>query len=531
MSRVKNKLIIFLSITILGLNSVSAETEGRFNITNVMDSFLALNSENQETEENNENKEDLDNKSKIRKDFIDTTLKFNQGNASVAYDEYSKIIRNTRNDVALLSLAEVFYKIGFYSLAQEALHEIVYKNQYFDNISDFERSYKPKVELTKEDEIYFAKLYSDIYFNNSSQEVINELIKNKTLIKTNDLIDFTLARALFENKKYDDALNYINKAILINPTNFSYQMFKIDILLAEKKYKDAYKFINKMKKAKLPLNFINEFEIKNSQILAMTSNDEKEKKYLATKKSFLEGNYEKTKKECQNILNFDKDNDKIITLYAKSELALGKLERANSYFINSYKINRNNPETLVGIGDIRYIHGDYKKAIKSYKKALLKDKSNYEIILKLTCAHRQYAKKQKELNKYEQMLDKMPSSEYQSYYNTALSLAQKNDVLKDEFLKRSLNINPLDKKATGALVELYLQNKSYEVAKNLIYNTSYTLEKNYFYYYLCGLYNQALGKKKDAIYYYKTCLNLNPNFEIANIKLLDLIPSTIDEEI
>ena len=183
------------------------------------------------------------------------------------------------------------------------------------------------------------------------------------------------------------------------------------------------------------------------------------------------------------------------------------------------------------MGDIKYLHGDYKNAVKTYKKAYDKDKDNYEALIKLTTAHRQYAQNPKELKKLELKLDKMPKTEYISYYNSAISIAQKNDVLKEEFLKRVLEINPMYENALGELVKLNLKNKNYKNARGLIYNAAFTLEKNYYYYYLCALYSQAMNKKQDAIHFYKTSLNLNPNFEIANIKLLKLIPSVSDEEI
>ena len=83
----------------------------------------------------------------------------------------------------------------------------------------------------------------------------------------------------------------------------------------------------------------------------------------------------------------------------------------------------------------------------------------------------------------------------------------------------------------GELIELYLENKNYKTAKGLIYNASFTLEKNYYYYYLCGLYSEATEKRQEAIQFYKTSLNLNSNFEIANTRLLKLIPDIKSEEI
>ncbi len=543
MRGIKNKIILSLFLTLIvpfsaqasnedsllePVSEIKIQTEPKqntnyFNLANIVDTLLTNDNKTQET--------GVDKKSQIRKNFIDATSKFNQGNAKVAYDEYDVLINKIENDSSLLALSKVFYEIGYFSLANKAIEKIVYKNQFYDNIADLEKSYKPKNDLTYDDEIYFAKLYSSIYFDNSAQEAVNDLLEKKLTYQKNDYYNYILSCANLELKEYSKALDYINKAISINPNNVSYKIQKLDILINSKKYKDAQNLIEKLEKSNSSIIFANTIALKKEIVLANTSSKDDEKKYHIANKGFLEGNYEKTKKDCQNILNFDKDNDKIITLYAKSELALDNIERANVYFVNSYKENKNNIETLIGLGDIKYLHGDYKNAVKTYKKAYDKDKDNYEALIKLTTAHRQYAQNPKELKKLELKLDKMPKTEYISYYNSAISIAQKNDVLKEEFLKRVLEINPMYENALGELVKLNLKNKNYKNARGLIYNAAFTLEKNYYYYYLCALYSQAMNKKQDAIHFYKTSLNLNPNFEIANIKLLKLIPSVSDEEI
>jgi len=505
------------------INNTTKPTSNYFNLANIVDSFL--------TNETKQSDIAIDDKSKIRKEFISITSKFNQGNAKVAYDEYNILIDKIDNDTSLLTLSKVLYEIGFFSLGDKAIEKIIYKNQFYDNIVDLETSYKPKNSLTAEEEIYFAKLYASIYFDNSADESTAELIKQRNKYQKHDFYNYTLSRAYLETKQYNLALHTINKAISQNPTNISYQVFKTDILIKNKKYKDAKKQLDKIEKSKLLLVFKPKINTQREIILSSINNDVKEKKYHIANKNFIEGNFEKTKKDCLNILNFDKDNDKIIALYAKSELALGNIERANVYFVNSYKIEKNNLDTIIGLGDIRYLHGDYKNAVKMYKKAYSKNKSNYEALIKLATAHRQYTKYPKELKKLEIQLDKMPKNEYMAYYKSAISIAQKNTILKEEFLKRALGINPLFENALGELIELHLKNKNHQLAKALIYNASFTLEKNYYYYYLCGLYNQAIGKRKDAIQFYKTSLNLNPNFEIANVKLLKLIPEATDEEI
>ena len=232
-----------------------------------------------------------------------------------------------------------------------------------------------------------------------------------------------------------------------------------------------------------------------------------------------------------SILNFDKDNDKIISLYAKSELATGNIDKANILFCDSYKLERSNFDTLMGLADIRFIHKDYKGAIRFYKKALRLSKNNFEVLLKLSCALREDGNRPKELKKIEAMVQKYEKNNYISYYESAVSIAQNRIVLKEDFLNRSLKINPLYRNSQGELVEVMLKNKNYSKARALIENLAFTLEKNYYYYYLLGLYNQEQNKRTDAIHFYKTSLSLNPNFEAANKKLLKLIPDKLDEEI
>lgn len=497
-----------------------------FSLVNLMDNLLALDNK----EKNSNVLNPVDKKTLIRREFISITSKFNQGNATVAYDEYEDLIDKIDDDVALIALSNIFYKIGFFSLANTAVDKVTYKNQYYDNLLDLERSYKIKANLTQEDEIYFAKLYSSIYFDNSAQEALNELLSKKDSYNKNDYYYFMLSRAYNETKKYQEALNSINKAISINNKNLQYEIFKVDILANSKKFSDALKIVEKLEKSKLPLNFEDSIKIKKELLFASSTKNDKEKKYHTVKKAYLEGHFEKAKKDCQNILNFDKDNSKVITIYAKSELAQGEIEKAKAHFNEAYKLDKHNIETLLGLADIKYIEGEYKNSTQIYKNVYNQEKNDPEILIKLVQSEKKYSKKPKELKKYQQKLDKTKNN-YLEYYKAAMSFAQNNDILKEEYLKKSLLINPLYENAMGALVELYLKNKKYELAKGLIYNASFTLEKNYYYYYLCGLYNQALNNNKEAMQFYKTSLSLNNNFEVANIRILKLIPNVVNEEI
>ena len=496
-----------------------------FNLANIVDTILNSNEYVQ--------KPDVSEDTTLRKSFLATTEKFNQGNALNAYNEYKELISKTDKDLSLLNLADVFYSVGFFSLAKEAQDKIINKNQYLSIIQDLEKSNLPAFGLSREDEIFFAKLYSSIFYDNSSQEALDEIIKQKNQYKNNDYYHYISALAYLDLKKYSKAYSSINKAIKLNEQNVNYKLTKADILIAQNKNSQALSLLKTLEKQRL-ISARNEIIIKKQIALMGASKNEKEKKYHSIMVNYLEGNFEKTKKDCLTILNFDKDNDKILSLYAKAELALGNIERANTYFLNSYKLNKSNLDTLIGLGDINYIHKDYKNSIKMYKKALKNAKdteAKVEILIKLAVSQREYAKTPKELRKTELLVDKYSSDAYLSYYKSAISIAQKNPVLKEDFLKRSSDINPLFKNATGELIELDLKNKNYKTALGLINTVAFTLEKNYYYYYLCGQYNEYTNKKQDAIQFYKTSLNLNPSFEAANHKLLNLVSNERGEEI
>lgn len=542
-----NKSIIICSFFILSLSIIpsfaldgeknatsKSQNESTFNLSNIVDNLLAKDDSEDEFFVDKEDRENI--RAKTRKEFLSAAKKYNQGNIVTSYDDYAKLIDNVENNQSMLALIKVLYRSGFFSLAKDAQAKIADTNQYQDLALDLKRSYEPNAYLTKEDEIYYAKLYSSIYFDNCAKEALDELNNKKSQLKSdktqlkellkNDYYFYITACANYELKKYNDAINSINKAITINPNNLNYQMFKINTLIGMKKYKDALNLIAKLENSKTIINFSDTLEIKKQIALTSFDKNEKSKKYHMIEKAYLEGNFEKSKKDCLNILNFDKDNPYIISLYAKSELASGNIENANTYFVNSYKLDKNNIDTIIGLGDIRYIHGDFKNASKMYKKAYNLNKNDLESTLKLVNSLRQYGKKQKDLEKLEASLDKFPKSQYIGYYKSAISIAQNNSVLKEEFLKRTLEINPNYENAIGELVQIYLKRKNFYLAKGLIYTMSFTLEKNYYYYYLCGLYNEAKNQTQDAIKFYKMSLNLNPSFEIANVKLLKLIPDS-----
>ena len=65
-------------------------------------------------------------------------------------------------------------------------------------IFSYEDIKEGKNDLIYDDEIYFAKLYSSIYFDNSAQEAVNDLLEKKLTYQKNDYYNYILSCANLE---------------------------------------------------------------------------------------------------------------------------------------------------------------------------------------------------------------------------------------------------------------------------------------------------------------------------------------------
>ena len=197
---------------------VQEEKSGIFSLTTIMDSFLNLGGQSENA--------NLDESEKQRVAFVNATKKFNQGNVVVAYDEFENLSNSINSDYALLVFAKSMYEIGFFSIGTKSLEKIKHKKFVQDTIDDLKKCYLPSFTLDKNEEIYLAKAYSSIHYDNSAQEISFELNKNEALTGKSDYANYILSQAMSESRQYQQALNFINKASSMNKTNLSYLNFK-----------------------------------------------------------------------------------------------------------------------------------------------------------------------------------------------------------------------------------------------------------------------------------------------------------------
>ncbi len=500
------------------------DTTISFNLSTVVDSFLNL-----DTSLSN-NYENLDEKARQRQDFIDTTKRFNQGNVSVAYTDYSKIISEIDSDIALLVFSKSMYEIGFFTLGDVGVAKI--KNQaYFQNqINDLKKSYKDSYPLDKHEEIYLAKAYSSIYFDNTPEETAFDLSKKTSLMEKSDYANFIMAQALLESRQYQQALMFIDEAIKRNPDNPAYICYKIKVLNNSGKTKEAYKFLEKYENSDIITSeFSDKFLIEKENVLASLTNNENDKKFHLININYIKGDYYKVINECQNILNFNKNNYKILTLQAQSQLNAGKDDLAKKNLLASFALNKNYAPTLSSLGDIAYLEGDNAKAIEYYKKAAKLNKNDALTQFKLLICYKKTTGNEKTIAKIEKQLEilKGKKSMFYEYYLASTTILKNDKKLKREYLLKALGENLLFENAQNAYLAYLNENKKQKHMENFLHMISFVNNYSYGYYYFKGLSDIANGNRDLAKTNMKYCISLNPDFEPANEFLADLNKNVI----
>lgn len=518
-----DNLLEFEKANVPASNTVpKLKDDGIFSLTTIMDSFLNTKKTQDVT---------LDETQKQRTAFVEATKKFNQGNVVVAYDEFENLLDNINSDYALLIFAKSMYEIGFFSIGTKSLEKIRHKD-FLKNITDDLRScYLPSFAPDKNEEIYLAKAYSSIHFDASAQETAFELNKNESLMEKSDYANYILSQAMNESRQYRQALLYINKASVMNPKNLSYINFKIKILNSLKKNKEALETIEEVEE-NYPYEsiFKNNFMIQKEIILANLAKNEQDRKFHLMMKTFLEGNYHKTIKDCENILSFDKKNYKVLSLLALAQFITNDRENAKKNYLASYEINKNYPMTLSGLGDVKFCEYDFEGALKYYEKSLSQNQNDQTSALKMALIYKNNSKYAKDLKKLEKKLEKMNPEPFLSYHSIAATIAADNKNLKKEYIRRASAINPLYENGWAAFLNFELANNNLKNAKNFLYMISFSNSTNYMYFYLNALYDIKKGNTNSAIVNLRNCLSLKPDFEDANQKLIKLIPSEIKPE-
>ncbi len=513
----KRILLFLLFVFTLQINAPSYAVEDSFNLAGIIENIINY-------QNNSDFVSDIRNDSK--ENYLYAVQNLTNGNVVVAYNEFNNTINSLDKNISLLMLSKKLYEYGFFSLGDAAVSKISGKNKMNLQIEQLKEAYKPSYTLSKEEENFLVKAYSSIYYNNSPEEVAFNLIKKTILMENSDYANFMMAQAMFQCRQYNQALIYVNKALDKNPKCGQYLYFKAKTLCQLKQYKEAQKYIENLKENNLiSIYFANDFNILKQQINMNLAKDDSDKKFYQIYCYYLSGNYYKTLKETTNIINFNKNNPKILTLQAMAHLALGEYDQAYDDFLSSYKLDKKFDLTLMGIADFNFKNKQYEEAYNGYKK-LFKTEYKNEAIIKAYIALKEMNADEKKIEKLEKEKSEADKVAFNEYYIIANNLYSNNKRSKKRYTAKSLSINMLNVDTWDILLADSFKNNNFQNLDTLIFMLSFLDVKNPEYYYYSALSLNQKNNKKDAFFEVKKALNLNPEYKPA-IELMNKLQNEL----
>ncbi len=450
-------------------------------------------------------------------DFSSATDRFVQCNIRASKDDFKSIIKKTdKNDFFYLTIADKMAGLGFFDLSDLALSKI---NEDFakNSTNAIKRFYYPSKKLTEDQEIFLAEIYSNIIYNNQSAESVKELSKNSSLLLSSDYANYIMALGHYKLGAFTKANKYLDIAISKSPSTLNYQKLKVEILAETGKEEAALRIISSLKKQNL-LSYEYERKIKSLEqyTLYKTGKTSSQRNYHLGYYYYIENDPSKSIKTLQTALSGKKgvDTQAIYSLMAKIYFETAEFEKASETAQKAYKLDKNNPQTLIVLGDLNCNQGNFQQALKYYKQAAAKNKKDFQSQIKEGIAWQKLSNDQKAKEIWEKTAKTYPQS-WQSYYY--LGLLEETDA--EKYFKQSLSINPMFKEAWIELAKISVSRQNYDDAKKYLSNAFCIDENDFRYYYYQGLVEKNTGNCAQAEYNFKKCLKLKADFEPAKKEL------------
>ena len=449
---------------------------------------------------------------------INATDKFVQCNIRASWEDSKTLIETSPdNDFVYLSLADKMAGMGFFDLANVAVKNLKDKELTSLSTDAMQRFYYPSRKIKPEDELFLAGIYSNITFNNQSSEATNELLKNDTLLSNSDYANYLVALGSYKSNFASRALKYINLAIIQNPSNLNYYKLKAEILADDAKPEEALETVAYLKRQNL-YSYEYEKKIKSTEqyILYKIKKNKWEKNYHLGYYYYIENDSSKAIRTLQSALDEKRNPNKglIYALMSEIYFNMNEFEKASDMAYKAHKMNSNNPQSLLTLGNLSYMNKNYKQALVYFKKASCKDKKSYEPLIREAQTYQKLSNTKKATEIYTKVL-KTHSDSWEAYYNVALLEPQKTKI----YLKKALAVNPMFENGWIELARIEIDNENYTVASKYLSNVYYIDENNFKYYYYQGVVCQNTGDYTTAKYNFKKCLKLNSAYKDAQTAL------------
>ena len=441
--------------------------------------------------------------------------RFVQSNVKSAYNDFKVLIETMdENDYGYMQLAQRMADIGFFNLSDMAVSKIDDKSFSDLLVEDMKLYYFPSKKLKRDDEIYLGEVFSNIMYNDQSKEATSELIKNTSLLEISDYANYVASLGYLKSNDLINAGTYIDNAIRLNSQNLNYKKLKAEILSQGKKPQNALKMVDYIKSQRLySADFTRKVNSLEQYVLYKSKKNYSEKMYHLGYYYYYENELSKAARTLQSAFTQKKKfNKDVYALISRVYFDMNDFEKAQDNAQKANKIDGNNPQSLLVLGDLSFRNADYKTALKYYKNAENNDKNSFVSSVKIARTYEQIGKDKKALEIYERLL-KTYNDCYEAYYKIAL-----NDKSKEvAYLKKAIAINVNFKDAWIDLGRCATEHQNFKDAKKYLTIANYIDENDFRYYYYQGLLAKQQGQ--DGVYYFKKSLILNPDYQPAKEEL------------
>ena len=216
----------------------------------------------------------------VKAKFASAENRFSQGNVKASYIDFEDIIsRAHHDDYVFLTYGIKMAEYGFFDLS-DSLFKKLDNNLYTANyVKDIKNFYYPSGMVNEREIIALADAYAGIVYNNLAIETTSELLSS-TKLEESDYKNYLIALGYYKSNNLQQALKYINNAIMENNRNINYKILQAKIYADSKKPKQALKTLDEIKKVSFrTVDFQTKIDSAEQYVLYKTSKDDSLRDY------------------------------------------------------------------------------------------------------------------------------------------------------------------------------------------------------------------------------------------------------------
>ena len=444
----------------------------------------------------------------IKAKYASAENRFLQGNVKASYDDFTDLISKAEHDdYVFLVYGMRMAEYGFFDLTEELIKKLdnnLYTKNYVEDIKKF---YYPTSMVGVKDTIYLADAYASIIYNNLAIETTSELL-NSTQIPESDYKNYLIALGFYKSNNLQQALKYINNAIVENDININYKILKAKILADSNKPKQALKVLKEIKKVEfLTVDFQDKIRSVEEYVLYKVATDEPLKDYHLSYYYHLQNKSTLATKVLQSsILQAKQYAPQIFGLLGKIYYENDEPLKAQEFAQRAYRESKNNYHSVITLADLSYDERKYEEALNFYKQAKKLTKDSYPSV-GVAKSYMALEKDKKSKKIFEKLLKKH-SSDSELLVGSLKYFPQRAD----DYLPVIASLDISNNEIWLGLAKLAINDNNISMAETYLNNSYYIDENNFKYYYYLSLVQRAKGDIEKSNQSLVKCSILNSDY-------------------